>query len=181
MDYTAKGQLRKVSAKKPWATIEELARYEHEGWNDPVFLKKESLNYKNPNLEQLFRIIECRVRTVMKEAIALIGISESIFGMSSNIVLPSEPSYQEAFEDLVMNFILDQEERVKQLEEYMGVIRNDFMQLSLKFIRRVKEVIRLEKNRIKKITKITRKPHVVLNWIKGEVKASGPNMMRMTP
>ncbi|GKB90037.1 hypothetical protein Tco_0962309 [Tanacetum coccineum] len=40
------------------------------------------------------------------------------------------------FEDLVMNFILDQEERVKKLEEYMKVIRNDFMQLSLEVIRR---------------------------------------------
>ncbi|GJS13668.1 hypothetical protein Tco_0408140 [Tanacetum coccineum] len=39
---------------------------------------------------------------------------------------------KEAFEDLVVNFILDQEERVKQLEEYIGVIGSDFMQLSLK-------------------------------------------------
>ncbi|GJV86883.1 hypothetical protein Tco_1530821 [Tanacetum coccineum] len=97
MDYAADGQLRKVSAEKAWATIEELARYKDEGWNDP-----------------------------------------------------------EAFEDLVMNFILDQEERVKQLEEYMGVIGNDFMQLCLEVIRRSKEEIRLENNRIKKIEKITR-------------------------
>ncbi|GJS90445.1 zinc finger, CCHC-type containing protein [Tanacetum coccineum] len=39
---------------------------------------------------------------------------------------------KEAFKDYVMNFILDQEERVKQLEEYIGVIGSDFMQLSLK-------------------------------------------------
>ncbi|GKB29900.1 hypothetical protein Tco_0869301, partial [Tanacetum coccineum] len=54
--------------------------------------------------------------------------------MSSNMMhqLPPKPSCQEAFEDYVMNFILDQEERVKQLEEYMGVIGSDFMQLSLK-------------------------------------------------
>ncbi|GJY24745.1 MAK10-like protein [Tanacetum coccineum] len=36
--------------------------------------------------------------------------------------LPPEPSRHKAFEDLVMNFILDQEDRVKQLEEYIGVI-----------------------------------------------------------
>ncbi|GJS34247.1 hypothetical protein Tco_0532629 [Tanacetum coccineum] len=56
----------------------------------------------------------------MKEAISLMGRSESIFGMTSNIVyqLPLEPSQQEEFENLVMNFILDQEEKVKQLQEY---------------------------------------------------------------
>ncbi|GJS93335.1 hypothetical protein Tco_0800303 [Tanacetum coccineum] len=49
--------------------------------------------------------------------------------MSSNMMreLPPEPSRQEAFEDLMMNFILDQEERVKQLEEYIGVIGSDFI------------------------------------------------------
>ncbi|GJU25313.1 hypothetical protein Tco_1163934 [Tanacetum coccineum] len=35
---------------------------------------------------------------------------------------PSELSRQEEFEHIVMNFILDQEERIKQLEEYMKVI-----------------------------------------------------------
>ncbi|GKB29444.1 hypothetical protein Tco_0868845 [Tanacetum coccineum] len=160
MDYAAEGQLKKVSAEKAWATIEELARYEDEGWNDPVVPEKESLNYENPNLEQLLRIMECRVGTLMEEAIALIGRSESIFGMSSNIVLPPEPSRQEALEDLVMNFILVQEERVKKLEEYMGVIGNDFMELSPEVIRRLKEKIRLEKNRIKKIKKIIRYPDI---------------------
>ncbi|GKB69687.1 hypothetical protein Tco_1085224 [Tanacetum coccineum] len=156
MDYAAEGQLRKVSAEKAWATIEELARYEDERWNDPVVPEKESLKYENLDLEQLLGIMECRVGTLMEEAIALMGRSESIFGMSSNIVLSLEPSRQEAFEDLVMNFILGQEERVKQLEEYTGVIGNDFMQLSPEVIKRLKEEIRLEKNRIKKIKKITR-------------------------
>ncbi|GJV93690.1 hypothetical protein Tco_1541503 [Tanacetum coccineum] len=36
MDYAVGGQLRKLSAEKAWSTIEELARYEEEGWNDPV-------------------------------------------------------------------------------------------------------------------------------------------------
>ncbi|GJX04493.1 hypothetical protein Tco_0190409 [Tanacetum coccineum] len=64
--------------------------------------------------------------------------------MSSNMMhqLPPEPSRQEAFEDLVMNFILYQEERVKQLEEYMGVIGSDFMQLSLKVVEKLKDEIR---------------------------------------
>nr|GEU55156.1 hypothetical protein [Tanacetum cinerariifolium] len=41
--------------------------------------------------------------------------------MISYYASSSEPA-QEAFEDLVMNFILDQEERVRQFKEHMGVI-----------------------------------------------------------
>ncbi|GKC22301.1 hypothetical protein Tco_1024451 [Tanacetum coccineum] len=122
VDYAAGGRLRKMSAEKAWATIEELARYKDEGWNDPTVSEKGGLNYENPNLEQLLRIMECK----------------------------------EAFEDLVMNFILDQEEKVKQLEEYMGVIGSDFMQLSSEVVGKLKEEIRMEENRTKKIKKITR-------------------------
>ncbi|GJW02219.1 hypothetical protein Tco_1561075 [Tanacetum coccineum] len=70
-----------------------------------------SLNYENPDIEQLLGIMECKVDTLMKEEISLMGRCESIFGMTNNTVyqLPSEPSRQEEFEDLVMNFILDQE------------------------------------------------------------------------
>ncbi|GJY72317.1 hypothetical protein Tco_0476020 [Tanacetum coccineum] len=57
-----------------------------------------------------------------------------------------------------MNFILDQEEKVKQLEEYMGVIGNDFIQLSLEVVEKLKEEIRMEENRVKKIKKIIRYP-----------------------
>ncbi|GJV35857.1 hypothetical protein Tco_1408334 [Tanacetum coccineum] len=77
VDYAAGGRLRKMSAEKAWATIEELARYEDEG-------------------------------------------------------------------------------KVKQLEEYMGVIGSDFMQLSLEVVGKLKEEIRMEENRTKKIKKITR-------------------------
>ncbi|GKB90833.1 hypothetical protein Tco_0963105 [Tanacetum coccineum] len=31
-----------MSAEKAWATIEELARYEDEGWNDPILLEEEN-------------------------------------------------------------------------------------------------------------------------------------------
>ncbi|GJX76882.1 zinc finger, CCHC-type containing protein [Tanacetum coccineum] len=104
LDYAAEGRLRKMSAEKAWNTIEELARYENEGWNDPVFPEEECLDYKKPNIEELLGIMKCKVDILMKN---------------------------EAFEDLVMNFILDQEEKVKQLEEYMNVIGSDFMHLSL--------------------------------------------------
>ncbi|GKE68761.1 zinc finger, CCHC-type containing protein [Tanacetum coccineum] len=157
------------------ATIKELARYEDEGWNGPILPKEGSLNYKNPDIKQLLGIIEYHVDTLMKDAISIMGRSENIFGISSNMMrqLPPEPSHQEAFKDLVMNFILDQEEKVKKLKEYMGVIGGDFMQLSSKVVGKLKEEIRMEEirmeeirmeeirmeeNRAKKIEKITRYP-----------------------
>ncbi|GJS13666.1 zinc finger, CCHC-type containing protein [Tanacetum coccineum] len=134
IDYAAGGRLRKLRPEVAWETIKNLAQYEEEGWNDPIIPEEEILDYENPNLEQLLGVMECKVSTLMEKAISLMGKSESLFGMSSNMMhqLPPKPSCQEAFEDYVMNFILDQEERVKQLEEYMGVIGSDFMQLSLK-------------------------------------------------
>ncbi|GJS39132.1 hypothetical protein Tco_0564175 [Tanacetum coccineum] len=123
VDYTVGGRLRKMSAEKSWATIKELARYEDEGWNDPIIPEKEGLNYENPDLKQLLGIMECKVGTLMEEAITLMGRSE-----------------------------------IKKLEEYMGVIRSDFMQLSLEVVGKLKEEIRMEENRTKKIKKITRYP-----------------------
>ncbi|GJV22314.1 hypothetical protein Tco_1371334 [Tanacetum coccineum] len=70
--------------------------------------------------------------------------------------LPLEPSRQEEFEDIVRNFILDQEEKVMQLEEYMKVIIGDFMQLSSEVTRRLKDKIREEGSRMSKIKKITK-------------------------
>nr|GEZ01098.1 hypothetical protein [Tanacetum cinerariifolium] len=93
----------------------------------------------------------------MKEAISLIGRSESVFGMTSNTMyqLPSEPSRQEEFEDLVMNIILDQEEKVRQLKKYVCVIVSDFVQLSLEVVGKLRDEIRIEQNITKKIKKIT--------------------------
>ncbi|GJU62968.1 zinc finger, CCHC-type containing protein, partial [Tanacetum coccineum] len=159
IDYAASGRLRKLSPEEAWETIEELAQYEEEGWNDPIFLEDRSLNYQNANIIQLLGVMESRVDTLMKDAISIIGGSENVFGISSDMMrqLPPEPSHQEAFADLVMNFILDQKEKVKQLEEYMGAIGSDFMQLPLKVVGKLKEEIRMEENRTKKIEKITRK------------------------
>ncbi|GJR75888.1 hypothetical protein Tco_0088253 [Tanacetum coccineum] len=177
VDYTAGGRLRKMSAEKACTTIEELARYEDEGWNDPIVLEKEGLNYENLDLEQLLGIMECKVGTLMEEAITLMGRSESIFRISSDMMrqLPPKPSRQEAFEDLVMNFILDQEEKVKQLKEYMDVIGSDFMQLSSEVVGKLKEEIRMEENRTKKIKKIIRynEEHIVEQVKVDEVIHSG--------
>ncbi|GJX13277.1 zinc finger, CCHC-type containing protein [Tanacetum coccineum] len=158
IDYAAGGRLRKL--RPEWETIKDLAQYKVEGWNDPIILEEGSLDYENPNLEQLLGVMECKVSTLMEKAISLMGRSESIFAMSNNMMhqLPPELSRQEAFEDLVMNFILDQEERVKKLEEYMCVIGSDFMQLSSEVVGKLKEEIRMEENRTKKIEKITKYP-----------------------
>ncbi|GKB09022.1 hypothetical protein Tco_0837334 [Tanacetum coccineum] len=163
MDYAAEGRLRKMSAEKAWATIKELARYKDERWNDPILPEEGSINYKNPNIKQLLGIMENHVDTLMKDAISIMGRSENIFGISSNMMrqLPPEPSPQEAFKDLVMNFILDQEEKVKKLKEYMGAIGSDFMQLPSKVVGKLKEEIRMEENRAKNIEKITRYVHTI--------------------
>ncbi|GKB17153.1 hypothetical protein Tco_0851076 [Tanacetum coccineum] len=95
---------------------------------------------------------------LMKNAISLMGKSEDVYGMTNDMMhqLPAEPFRQEAFKHLVMNFIHDQEDKVKQLEEYMYVIRSDFMKLSLKVLGRLKEEIRIKENGVKKIKKIMR-------------------------
>nr|GEX39860.1 ribonuclease H-like domain-containing protein [Tanacetum cinerariifolium] len=84
------------------------------------------------------------------------GRSGDVYGMTSDMMrqLPPEPSRQESFEYLVMNFILDQKEKVKQLEEYMNVIGSDFIQLSLEVVVKLKEEIRIGENKVKKIKKI---------------------------
>ncbi|GKA75262.1 zinc finger, CCHC-type containing protein [Tanacetum coccineum] len=72
--------------------------------------------------------------------------SEDVCGMTSDMMcqLPPEPSCQEALEDLVMRFILDQEAKVKQLEEYMSVIGSDFMKISLEVVEKLKDEIRVK-------------------------------------
>ncbi|GKD29818.1 hypothetical protein Tco_1240596, partial [Tanacetum coccineum] len=153
IDYATGRRLRKLRPEVAWETIKDIAQYEEEGWNDPAILEEGRLDYINPDLEQLLGVMEYKVGTLMEKAISLMGRSESIFRMSNNMMhqLPLKPSRQEAFDDLVMNFILDQEERVKQLEEYMCVIGSDFMQLSLEVVQKLKEEIRMEENRTTKI------------------------------
>ncbi|GJU07694.1 hypothetical protein Tco_1124124 [Tanacetum coccineum] len=137
-----------------------MGRYEEEGWNDPIFLEEGSLNYKNANIEQLLGVMECQVDTLMNDAISLMVKSGDLCGLTSNTMrqLPLKPSHQEEFKGLVTNFILNQEEKVRQLEEYMCVIGSDFMQLASKVVEKLKEEIRVKKNKFTKIKKITRYP-----------------------
>ncbi|GKA98007.1 hypothetical protein Tco_0825901 [Tanacetum coccineum] len=71
---------------------------------------------------------------------------------------PSEPSRQEEFKNIIMNFIFDQEERITQLEDYMQVIAEEFMEFSSDFTRRLKKKIKENKNKPRKIKKITKYP-----------------------
>nr|GEY40918.1 hypothetical protein [Tanacetum cinerariifolium] len=75
-----------ISTEKAWATIEELARYEDEGWNDPVIVGERSLDYENLAIEQLLGVTKCKVDTHMKEAISLMRRSESIFGRATECI-----------------------------------------------------------------------------------------------
>ncbi|GJZ86705.1 hypothetical protein Tco_0658315 [Tanacetum coccineum] len=112
------------------------------------------------NRPALLGIMEYKVDALMMDAISLVGRNDDVFRITSNEMhqLPPKPSRQEEFEHIVTNFIFDQEERVKQLEEYMEVIKNDFMQLSSEVIRRLKEKKRENENKIRKNVKITRYP-----------------------
>ncbi|GJX94739.1 hypothetical protein Tco_0349325 [Tanacetum coccineum] len=132
INYAAGGQLRKMSAKEAWNTIEELVYYDEEEWDDPIFSDKGSLNYGNTNMEQMLENIEYQVGSLMKDAILLVGKSENLCGIMSNEAgyRSPKPPHQEAFEGLVMNFILKQEAKVHQLEECMRIVKDDFMQLS---------------------------------------------------
>nr|GEV50040.1 hypothetical protein [Tanacetum cinerariifolium] len=158
LDYAAEGLLRKLSAEKAWATFEKLAHYEDGGWNNPALPEEGSLDYENLDIEHLLEVMEYKVNALMKNAISLMVKSRGVFKMTSNEMyqIPPEPSRQEEFEHIVMNFILDQEERVKQLEEYMKVIVGDFVQLSSKVTKRIKEKVIKEGSRIRKIKKITK-------------------------
>ncbi|GJW15009.1 retrotransposon ORF1 [Tanacetum coccineum] len=160
IDYAAGGRLRKLRQDEAWATIERLAQYEDEGWNDTLTPDEVSLNFKNPDIEQLLGIMERKVDALMTDAISLMGKSESVFRFTTNKIYrpPSELSRQEEFEHIVTNFILDQEERITQLKNYKQVIVEEFMEFSSEVTRRLKERIKENENKPRKIKKITKYP-----------------------
>ncbi|GJY47274.1 hypothetical protein Tco_0436337 [Tanacetum coccineum] len=77
-----------------------------------------------------------------------------------NVSTPSEPSRQEEFEHIMMNFILDQEARFRQLEDYMRAIAEEFMEFSLEVARRLKERIKENENKPRKIEKNIKYPDI---------------------
>ncbi|GKC68110.1 hypothetical protein Tco_1100708 [Tanacetum coccineum] len=115
IDYAGGGRLGKLRPDEAWATIQKLAQYEDEGWNNTL-IPEVGLNYENPNIKHLLGVMERKVDTLMKDAVSLMGRSEGVFRMTTNKMYrpPSEPSRLEEFEHIVMNFILDQEESKRQ-------------------------------------------------------------------
>ncbi|GJY00849.1 hypothetical protein Tco_0359001 [Tanacetum coccineum] len=121
INYAAGGRLRKLSPDKAWATIERVAQYEDEGWNDAFTSEEEK--------------------------------AKAYSGQQ-----PTEPSRQEEFEHIVMNFIYDQEERIRQLENYMQNFIDEFMEFSSEVALRLKERIKENESKPRKIKKITKYP-----------------------
>ncbi|GJS19126.1 hypothetical protein Tco_0447758 [Tanacetum coccineum] len=110
------------------ATIERLAQYEDEGWSDAITPDEVNLNFENPNIEQLLGVMERKVDALMTDAISLMKKGENVFRLTTNEIYrpPPEPSHLEEFEHIMTNFILDQEERITQLKDYMQVIVDEF-------------------------------------------------------
>ncbi|GKE05421.1 hypothetical protein Tco_1397439 [Tanacetum coccineum] len=160
INYAAGGRLRKLRPDEAWDTIKRLTQYENEEWNDAFTSEEVSFNYENPNAEQLLGIMERKVNTLMKNAISLMGKSKSVFWLTTNKMCrpPTEPSRQEEFEHIVMNFIYEQEERIRQLENYMQDIIDEFMEFSSEVALRLKERIRESESKPRKIKKITKYP-----------------------
>ncbi|GJX23239.1 hypothetical protein Tco_0227684 [Tanacetum coccineum] len=51
IDDAVGGRLRKLRPEEAWKTIEDLAQYEEEEWNDPTFFEKGSPDYIDATLE----------------------------------------------------------------------------------------------------------------------------------
>nr|GEU54846.1 zinc finger, CCHC-type [Tanacetum cinerariifolium] len=119
-----------------------------------VKLQNDILMLQQPQVQIFYDNIDYILKRIV-DYTAEGRLRKYVCGITSDMMrqLPPEPSRQEAFEDLVMNFILNQEDKVKQLEEYMSVIGSDFTQLSLVVIVKLKEEIRMEENRAMKIKK----------------------------
>ncbi|GJU21331.1 hypothetical protein Tco_1154673 [Tanacetum coccineum] len=79
--------------------------------------------------------MEFQVDSLMKDAISLRGKSENLCGLMRNEsgYLSPEPPYQEAFEGLVMNFILDQEKKRPQLANLFRINEPVYRELVLEF------------------------------------------------
>ncbi|GJW26556.1 hypothetical protein Tco_0040367 [Tanacetum coccineum] len=124
IDYAAGRRLRKLRPDKAWASIERLAQYENEGWNDAFVPEDQKRIFFRLATNEMYRP-------------------------------PSEPSRQEEFEHIVIIFVLDQEERIRQLEDYMQAITDEFMEFSSEVTQILKERIKENEDKPMKTIKIT--------------------------
>ncbi|GKD05488.1 zinc finger, CCHC-type containing protein [Tanacetum coccineum] len=107
IDYAAGGRLRKLRPEVAWETIEDLAQYEEEKWNYPIFFEKVSPDYINATLEQELESIECQVESLMR--------NEVLLKYEVGFTFPKRP-YQEELEARILNLINHQEDQVRQVE-----------------------------------------------------------------
>ncbi|GJY93519.1 zinc finger, CCHC-type containing protein [Tanacetum coccineum] len=98
IDYAAGERLRKLRQEETWKTIEDLAQYEEEEWNDPTFSKKGSPDYIDATLEQELESIECRVESLMR--------NEVLLEYEVGFTFPKRP-YQEELEARILKLIND--------------------------------------------------------------------------
>ncbi|GKE32779.1 hypothetical protein Tco_1452101 [Tanacetum coccineum] len=66
IDSAAGRRLRKLRPEEAWKTIEDLAQYKEEEWNEP-----ESPDYIDSTLEQELESMECRVESLMRNGVLL--------------------------------------------------------------------------------------------------------------
>ncbi|GJT18978.1 zinc finger, CCHC-type containing protein [Tanacetum coccineum] len=118
IDYAAGGRLRKLRPEEAWETIKDLAQYEEEEWNEPIFSEKGSPDYIDANLEQELESMERRVESLMR--------SEVLLYYEGGFTSPKRP-YQEEFEGKILKLINDQEDQIKELEEDMRKTKDTFM------------------------------------------------------
>ncbi|GJR21866.1 hypothetical protein Tco_0970393 [Tanacetum coccineum] len=71
IDYAAGGRHRKLRPEEAWETIEDLAKYKEEEWNEPIFSKKGSPDYIDANLEQELESKERRAKSLMRSEVLL--------------------------------------------------------------------------------------------------------------
>ncbi|GJV76104.1 hypothetical protein Tco_1507688 [Tanacetum coccineum] len=98
IDYAAGRRLRKLRLEEAWETIEDLAQYEEEEWNEPIFFGKVSPDYIDANLEHELESMECRVESLMRSKVLLY--------YEGGFTSPKRP-YQEEFEGKILKLIDD--------------------------------------------------------------------------
>nr|GEW08962.1 cytochrome P450 716B1-like [Tanacetum cinerariifolium] len=110
---------------KGLATIEELAQYEEEGWNDPIFLEEGSLNYKSASIEQLLGVMECQVDMLMKDTISLMGKSGDLFLPPFEVYTPLVTCPKEVEETIEISMEVEPIDHIKQEDLGLNTCSHD--------------------------------------------------------
>ncbi|GKC58763.1 hypothetical protein Tco_1086361 [Tanacetum coccineum] len=98
IDYAAGERHRKLRLEEAWEIIKDLAKYEEEEWNEPIFSEKGSPDYIDANWEQELESIEHRVESLMR--------SEVLLYYEGGFTSLKRP-YQEEFEGKILKLIDD--------------------------------------------------------------------------